>query len=167
MKFLIFFLITFTSKAHGYSPWPDAIFHGKSSYEVFWFDIYKANLWTEGQSTDQLFSGKVAIKLEYKRDFEGRDIASKSAEEMLLTGTSKIKLRSWQPILDDAFIDVKAGDSIMAYYDPLTDLKLVFNDTKIIKQINDKQFSQAFLQIWLSPQSSDQGVWQLLKGQKK
>ena len=57
---------------------------GQGKYTYWGFDVYNASLWA-GESTiasDQWASQRIALDLQYLRDFTGADIAKRSLDEM-------------------------------------------------------------------------------------
>ena len=126
---------------------------GKTRLKVFFWDIYDASLIApNGQfSKDKPF----ALELRYLRDFKGKEIASRSVDEMRRLGVKdEVKLAAWYQEMHDLFPDVKQGESITGVVDENKVSHFYYND-KLLGKVYDKEFSRWFFDIWLSENTSE------------
>lgn len=129
---------------------------GKGKYSFWGFDVYYASLW----STESVLhpndwqDRQLALELLYLRDFEGKDIAKRSIDEMdKQNPIQKDKADSWLSILQKTFPPVHKGDSLIGVYHPDLGAQFFFND-KPIGVISELELAKRFFAIWLSPQTS-------------
>lgn len=120
---------------------------GQGNYKWLFLNIYEAKLW--GEKTTDVYSKPLLLELKYLRDFKGKDIANQSAKELTSAGHSKSDVELWKERLLEIFPDVKEGDTIQASYYPDKGVTFYLNKTKELGKINDLNFSQKFLDIWL------------------
>lgn len=125
---------------------PKLVGQAKFNY-VFWhvYDVYlyaKDGLY----SPDKPF----ALKLVYKMDLDGSDIARRSKQEMEKIGfRDKAILEKWYQKMIDIFPDVSNGSELVGIY--TKDKKSIFYDkNKKIGEENDPDFGKWFFGIWLS-----------------
>lgn len=121
---------------------------GQASFNYMFWHVYDVYLYAE----DGLyFSDKpFALKLVYKRDLEGRDIALRSKQEMKKIGfKDKAVLERWHQKMIDIFPDVSNGSELVGIY--TKDKKSIFFDkNKKIGEESDPDFGKWFFAIWLS-----------------
>ncbi len=120
------------------------------------FKVYDATLWTDAVS----FSMKkpFALRLQYLMNFDGDDLAQRSIDEM--DGQEQLDKTTaavWQAQLEKLFPDVKKGDHITAIYLPAKGTRLYYNG-KFRGSISDPVFSERFIDIWMSPKTSEREV---------
>jgi hypothetical protein len=133
---------------------------GKGELSFMFWTAYDAELLApEGQfQPDKSF----ALKLAYKMDFTGQEIAERSVEEMKKQGAaSEIQLKKWGAEMLQVFPDVKEGDSITGIKTAEGNAVFLHND-KEIGAIIDPDFTKAFFDIWLSQKTSEPSLRQKL-----
>ncbi len=126
---------------------------GKTRLKVLFWDVYDASLIApNGQfSKDKPF----ALELKYLRDFKGKEIASRSVDEMRKLGVKdEVKLAAWYQEMQDLFPDVNEGESITGVVDDNQVSHFYYND-QLLGKIHDKEFSKWFFDIWLSEDTSE------------
>ncbi|GLR71142.1 chalcone isomerase family protein [Agaribacter marinus] len=137
---------------------------GKTRLEVLFWDIYDAEL--IAPSGDWSTEKPFALRLTYLRDFEGKDIASRSVDEMRELGMQdERKLAKWFQQMQRIFPDVKEGNSITGIYNESQHSVFYFDDEKV-GVVEDPEFSKWFFDIWLSEQSSEPKMRKQLLGIK-
>jgi hypothetical protein len=60
------------------------------------------------------------------------------------------RAQSWRSVLTPIIPDVKAGDRLVGYFDTEYGASF-YSDRKSLGQVQDPDFSSAFLAIWLDP----------------
>ena len=128
----------------GLTPW------GNGEYRRFGFLVYEAQLWANEHSPTQ---PPLALKLTYKRNIDGRDIADASVKEMRqLDLADDARLRVWGKQMEGIFPDVHPGDHILGVYLP-EGARFYYND-HFAGGIDDPAFARAFFAIWLDTKTS-------------
>jgi len=95
----------------------------------------------------------LALKLTYKRNISGRDIAEASVKEIRnLELVDEARLKSWGEQMSRIFPDVRPGDQITGLH--LPEAARFFHNERSIGDIGDPAFAQAFFAIWLDPRTS-------------
>lgn len=149
-------LIAFTPSAlaadyvRPYVPNMDVVGEGRLSY-LFW-DVYDATLRAPG---GELKEGQpFALSLSYLRDIDGEDIADRSAKEIRNIGfDDEVKIATWYEQMRAIFPDVSEGDTLTGIFTKNGKSVFYFNGQKVGK-IDDREFSKAFFDIWLSRETS-------------
>ena len=129
---------------------------GQGKYSYWGFDVYWASLWS-GESTlrpDQWQTQRLALELRYLRDFDGKDIAKRSIDEIhAQSPLTQDKAQAWLNTLEGLFPSVRKNHTLTGIYLPAASSPFLFND-KVIGSINDAELAQRFFAIWLSPKTS-------------
>ena len=123
---------------------------GSGEFRRFGFLVYEATLWAGG---DDPLRPPLALKLTYKRNISGRDIADASVKEIRNLGVAdEARLKGWGEQMVRLFPDVRPGDHIVGLQLPDT-ARFFFND-RSIGTIDDPAFARAFFAIWLDARTS-------------
>jgi hypothetical protein len=136
---------------------------GQGQVRFFGLLIYDIRLWTRdkfeaAQLKSQWNSQPVALELEYARNLSGADIAKRSLVEMRRQAEiTDVQAKNWLAEMEAAFPDVKSGDRISGIHAPAISTDFYVNG-RLQRRIADADFSRLFFGIWLSPQSSEQGL---------
>jgi hypothetical protein len=129
---------------------------GQGKYSYWGFDVYWASLWS-GECTlrpDQWQTQRLALELRYLRDFDGKDIAKRSIDEMhMQSPLSAETLSAWLKALEALFPNVRKGQSLTGIYVPNAGAQFLFNN-KPLGTLADAELAKRFFAIWLSPQTS-------------
>ncbi len=136
---------------------PDARRAGASRLTVWGFDVYDASLWvTPGFRAADWAQSAFALQLRYLRDFEGREIAQRSLDEMRRAAPpmTEAQSRQWLHAMASIFPNVRQGDRLLGLYEPGTGVRFFYNGAPI-GTVNDASFAQRFFAIWLGPQTSE------------
>ena len=84
---------------------------GSGEFRRFGFLVYEATLWAGG---DDPLRPPLALKLTYKRNISGQDIAEASVKEIRNLGLAdEALLRNWGEQMARVFPDVRPGDHIL------------------------------------------------------
>jgi len=129
---------------------------GQGKYTYWGFDVYNASLWASEAiiTSDQWANQRIALELQYLRDFNGSDIAKRSIDEMhAQNALPKSKAGIWLKTLEGIFPNVAKGQSLTGIYIPNAGAQFLFDNT-VIGEIKDAELSKRFFDIWLSPQTS-------------
>lgn len=135
---------------------------GQAELNVLWFDIYQAQLLSStGQYQGD--SQPLLLKLNYQRDISKEELLRVTRKE-IAKFASKEKADIWINNLDKIWLDIKEGDELSFWIDNAGVGHFFFKD-RWIGSIAEPEFSQAFIQIWLSDRSSYPKLAKQLKGE--
>jgi len=126
---------------------------GVHNLKVWGLKIYKIELLSETKSFS--YQNKLAIIINYQRDFAKNNLIKRSIEEISRANDIKDQslLKNYQTKLEEIFFDVKKGDRKTAFFDPKNGVKLYFNG-KLAGAIKDLIFAKRFIDIWLGDNSA-------------
>lgn len=126
---------------------------GEARLSMYFWDIYDASLVA---SNGQFKQGEpFAFSLTYLRDFDGKDIASYSVDEMRKLGmVDEMKLAKWYQTMLEIFPDVKEGETITGIVDQGKSSHFFVGD-QLLGLVHDEEFSVWFFSIWLSERTSE------------
>lgn len=123
---------------------------GSGEFRRFGFLVYEATLWAGGEDP---LRPPLALKLTYKRNISGRDIADASVKEIRNLGVAdEARLKGWGERMVGIFPDVRPGDQILGVQ--LPDAARFFHNDRSIGTIDDPDFARAFFAIWLDARTS-------------
>lgn len=134
---------------------PQAKEVGQGELRWFGLKIYSASLWSEQLPFDQ--DAPFALKLTYHRHITREKFADVSIDEirrLFEHRYSEEKLQQWRKLIVSALYDVNEGDQIIGIYQPQKGCRF-YDSNKLLADINDPEFAQAFFAIWLDPRSKD------------
>lgn len=143
--------------AHIQKELPNARLSGEGSFRWFGIKIYDAALWV-GEQGYQENSTRFILNLNYARDLYGERIAQASIDEIrqLNIGNSA-QQEAWLSSMKMLFPDVKEGSQISGLFIPEHGARF-YLDGKVLGEIADPEFAQAFFAIWLDPRTSAAGL---------
>ena len=123
---------------------------GTGEFRRFGFLVYEATLWAGGDDPQR---PPLALKLTYKRNIAGKDIAEASVKEIRNLGIGdESRLQAWGAQMTKIFPDVRPGDHILGLNLP-EGARFFYND-QMVGQVDDPAFARAFFAIWLDPKTS-------------
>lgn len=125
----------------------------KTDYSLLFWDVYNIELL--GESGKYSPDKNYALKLTYKMDLDGADIAERSAQEMRKQGdASEVQIAAWYLQMKDIFPNVHKGTVLLGVKDEANETKF-FHDGKEIAHVKDPEFTKAFFGIWLSNKTTE------------
>lgn len=134
---------------------PDAIAElelvGETRLSVMFWDVYDARLYTDTGEYEG--AGQRALRLDYLRDIEAADLVETTEEEWeKLDYEIDEQAQTWLADLDEMWPDVKEGDCL-TLVETEDGFARFYNADGELGVIESKQFTQQFLDIWLSAES--------------
>lgn len=134
-------------------PWASMNLVGKGKLSVLFWDIYNAELYT-ADGTYKQSQYPIALRLVYLRDFEKNDLITETQKQWKKLGfKDREKITTWVASLDKLWRNVKKHESITLYINE-TSQSFFYLDSEQLGQVEDPEFAQAFLDIWLSENTS-------------
>jgi hypothetical protein len=146
---------------------PQAKLLGSGDLRWFGLHIYSAKLWSEIAAFDS--KSGFALEITYQRSISKKRFVDISMDEMTRLHGDAIKpevLQRWRSHMEKAFTDVKSGDQLIGINVPLIGCRFYSRD-KLLAEIRDPQFSDAFFAIWFDPRSKDSDLRKQLTGDGK
>ena len=129
------------------------------SYErltIFFMKIYDAFLCKDDISDlnyDKLFTEKFALTIKYWRSFSSTQLSNSSLEEIQRNYVvSEERAKYIVATLAKIFPDVSRKDQISAVYKPIGVVEF-YKNSQPIGTINDPEFAEQFMNIWLHPKA--------------
>lgn len=121
---------------------------GSGEFRRFGFLIYEATLW----AGDHPPNPPLMLRLDYKRNITGADIAAASVKEMRRTVADEARLRDWSALMAGIFPNVKPGEHIVGHHYP--EGAVFMQGDRVLGRVSDPEFARAFFGIWLDPRTS-------------
>lgn len=135
---------------------------GTAELKILWFDIYQAELKTsDGDFND--INQPLALILNYQRRISAEELIQET-EKQLGRFASPSKIVQWIQVLELIWTDVRDGDQLAFYVDENTAGHFFYN-RGWIGEIDDPNFCQAFINIWLSESSRYPQLAKKLRGE--
>ena len=137
---------------------------GKADMDLLWFSVYSAKLLSvDGQYKTAQFPLK--LEIQYHRDIEAEDLIEATLEQWEHIGIDGNLIPRLQAHIEDVWPDVKEGDQLSFMMHEQSKGQFFFNGQPL-PMINEPGFSEAFLGIWLSENTSRPELRQQLIGAK-
>ena len=132
------------------APWQ---MQGSGALRFFGFKAYDANLWTTAPVSSAVnpFTAKslYALEIVYNTGIKAEEIINVSMVEMArLRRLSDAQLAAWTTEMQRSFPSVVKGDRLTGLHVPNVGTRFFFN-ARLISEINDPAFGDAFFAIWL------------------
>jgi Chalcone isomerase-like len=134
----------------GGAPWQ---VQGSGALRFFGFKAYDANLWTTGPApaSSNPFAAKslYALEIIYNTGIKAEEIVNVSLVEMArLRRLTDAQVKAWTAEMQRTFPSVVSGDRLTGLHVPNVGTRFFFN-ARLISEINESAFSDAFFAIWL------------------
>lgn len=153
-------------------PLPPAIaqaedFRAIGSGELRWLllHVYDATLWgLEKNSDPTAMTTPFALSLRYHIDITRQQFVQRTFEELeRVTGIALSQWEGRRGALESVFADVRAGDTITAYFTPPGRI-VFYHNGRPTGNIDDVAFAPQFFSIWLGKATSAPQLRQRLLG---
>lgn len=150
---------------------PDARLLGRGDMSVFGFSIYSAQFWSPRLIAGQTPGADVpfALELTYRRAVSREDLVEASIKEIRRLSPNPLSpalLTRWEWEMQQAFVDVRAGDRITGVYKPGEGARFYVGE-KLQHVVRDVAFANAFFAIWLDPRTRNPELRAQLLGTAK
>lgn len=125
--------------------------------------VYHARLWSANSRWSA--ENPYALGIQYKMNFSREELVKTTLEEMSrIGGRSMESVQKWEADLEEAFPDVKKGETIVAYRTPAGATRFYHNGV-FRYEIANKSFARDFFSIWLDADTQTKDLRKaLLKG---
>ncbi|WP_282166612.1 chalcone isomerase family protein [Shewanella japonica] len=138
---------------------------GQADMDLLWFSIYSAKLMSvDGEYQQDQFPLK--LEIEYHRDIDAEDLIEATVDQWQHIGIDSEEIVRLQQQIEQAWPDVKEGDRLSFMMHSQDRGQFYFNE-QALPIIQEPGFAAAFLDIWLSEQTSRPELRQQLIGANK
>ncbi|WP_117234377.1 chalcone isomerase family protein [Vibrio maerlii] len=145
---------------------------GEAQLSWFFFDIYQSRLTTPNgyyQLSDDVTPHPLALTIEYQRDISAEQLIEATQDQWTKLGVSKGEQGSWIATMKAIYPNIREGDKL-AY---VTDGQVgsfyhssKFFSNRLIGRVENENLNDAFLAIWLAPNSEYRDLRDQLVGVK-
>ena len=135
---------------------------GSSDMRWMVFKVYNITLLThDGEYQPEGYPQ--ALEIRYYRDIDKEDLVKSTGNQWIKLGIPSSKIKLWLPELLAMWPDISANDTLRIEVDVNGTNNFRFNG-ELIGAVDDEDFSRAFLDIWLSPETTQPAVRKRLIG---
>lgn len=137
---------------------------GEGTFRFFGFTLYDAKLY--GSCRAPVFEQPFALELKYQRSFTRAQLVQSSLDELERMNAlpDEATRTRWEHDMQQAFADVKAGDTFTGHYHPEEGARFYLNGEPTA-QIRDPLFARHFFGIWLDRETRAPGLRASLLGE--
>ncbi|MYM58225.1 hypothetical protein GTG28_03225 [Vibrio sp. OCN044] len=141
---------------HEWSQWSSV---GQAQLSMLFFDIYKSQLLSpDGRYIvgDDITPHPLALSITYQRDISQKQLVKATVEQWDKLGYESSTTSQWAQRLEAIFPDIEEGNNLTYVTDGYHGRFFYTrpNDkAELIGKIEEEAFNDAFLAIWLSPQT--------------
>lgn len=124
---------------------------GETRLSVLFWDVYDARLYSDTGAYQD--AGRRALRLDYLRDIEADELVETTKEEWeRLDYAINDEAQSWLDKLGEIWPDVSEGDCI-TLVETSNGYAEFYGNSGLLGEVENKEFTQKFLDIWLSENS--------------
>lgn len=139
---------------------------GSAKFSVLFWDIYNSTLYTKsGKYLHKSSPESLLFEIEYLKDITTNDLVERTVQQWKYLDISESEYSKFIPILKVIWPDISSGDKLAMLLQNNQSV-FYFNDMKV-GHIEEKEFSKLFLDIWLSPKTSQTKLRSQLLGETR
>lgn len=135
---------------------------GQGELSWFFIDIFEASLYSQSGLYDQK-SYPHALNIVYQKDISKQRLLRETEKEWKKLASNNKQHSVWLANLDLLWNDIKKGDQLLFMVEG-NGAGSFYHNKQLLGSINNKQFSDAFLSIWLSNNTSQPKLRRQLLG---
>ena len=134
---------------------------GQARFSILFFDIYHSRLFIKNERFNRN-SKPYIFEITYLKDITNKDLVERTIEQWQHLSIDKINYQQYIPQLLSLWPNITASDKLaLVVYD---EKSLFYYNNRLLGEISDSEFGDLFLDIWLSPQTSQTKLRQQLLG---
>jgi hypothetical protein len=139
---------------------------GSAVFSVLFWDIYKSTLYTKTGNYENIKPQEpLLFEIEYLKNITSEELIKRTIEQWDHLEKVEAQYLPFIPKLRGIWPDISSGDKLTLLNQNGRSV-FYFNDEKI-GMIEQREFGQLFLDIWLSPKTSQKTLRAKLIGDKK
>ncbi len=136
---------------------------GKAKFTVLFWDIYQSQLFYRADVVELGNNNQpLLFEIQYLKDITRDELIIRTIEQWQHLGVKEDNYQVYLPALKRLWPNIKAGDSLAILINQ-TGSSFYFNENKI-GTINEPEFGWLFVDIWLSPNTSQPKLRRQLLG---
>ncbi len=137
---------------------------GSAKFSVLFWDIYNSTLYTKlGSYSHKNSPDSLLFEIEYLKDIKTNDLVDRTVQQWKYLDIPESEYSKFIPTLNAIWPDIVSGDKLSMLV--LNNQSVFyFNDIKV-GSIEEKEFGELFLSIWLLPKTSQKKLRNQLLGE--
>ena len=125
---------------------------GEARFKYLFWKIYDSSLFTEDQTYSSI-NQALTLNIDYKRNIPKKRIVEATQGQWEKLNYEQNKIEKWSEKIDDIIPEISKNDQL-AFHKDDEGIGAFYYNNELIAKIEDKEFSEAFLSIWLSKNTS-------------
>lgn len=126
---------------------------GRAKFSILFWDIYNSTLYTKsGNYLHEESTQSLIFEIEYLKDITKNDLLERTVEQWKHLKIAESQYSKFIPRLKAIWPDISSGDKLAMLVKNKQSV-FFFNNLRLGK-IEQEEFSKLFLDIWLSPKTS-------------
>lgn len=143
---------------------------GKAKFSVLFWDIYNSTLYTKSgsyrhENANEKSPQSLIFEIEYLKDITTEDLLEQTVKQWKHLKIPELAYSKYIPTLKAIWPNITPGDKLTMLVQNKQSV-FYFNHVKV-GYIEEAQFSKLFLDIWLSPNTSETELRSQLLGETK
>lgn len=138
---------------------------GNGDMKWTFFKLYTATLYSlDGQYREGSYP--LALEIQYQRNIRASALVKATDEQWQQLGVGGEQRETWLALIRDIWPDVKKGDRLRIEVMSNGASRFLYNQA-VLADIDERSFGRGFLDIWLSPKTSQPRLRQQLTGMQE
>tara|TARA_B100000809_G_scaffold187606_1_gene185917 strand:+ start:44 stop:604 length:561 start_codon:yes stop_codon:yes gene_type:complete len=127
---------------------------GETTFSILFWDLYKSKLQTtSGKYPIESENDKLIYMINYLADISGKDLIERTVEQWQHLKINPEKYQAYIPVLEKIWPDIEEGDTLSLHVN--NNKSFFYFNNELVGEVEDQEFSQLFLDIWLSEKTSE------------
>ncbi|GLS91926.1 hypothetical protein GCM10007916_29960 [Psychromonas marina] len=136
---------------------------GQGEMSWLFIDLYQASLYSPTGDYKQAQYPQ-ALNIIYQKDIDKDHLISATEKEWQKLAFNNTQYNGWLNQLDNLWPDIKKGDQLLFMVED-DGSGYFYHNNKLLGGVDNQQFAEAFLSIWLSKNTSEPKLRQQLLGE--
>jgi len=138
---------------------------GEARLKVWLWKVYDSSLYSES-GYYQGIEPNLTLQIDYLRNIKSKQLLDRTQQEWQRMSFAADNIESWIMELSEVLPDIRRGETLSLQVEDDLSSSFYYN-SNYLGNINNPEFTQAFLSIWLSSNSSYPEVQAQLVGMNK
>jgi hypothetical protein len=127
---------------------------GETTFSFLFWDLYKSKLQTtSGKYPLEHDNDNLLYQINYLADISSADLLMRTVEQWQHLGIEVERYQVYLPVLEKIWPDIEDGDTLSLHVN--NNRSVFYFNNYFIGEIEQSEFSQLFLDIWLSENTSE------------
>ncbi|MEW6998078.1 chalcone isomerase family protein [Colwelliaceae bacterium BS250] len=127
---------------------------GETTFSILFWDLYNSKLLTtSGKYPIKIENEKLIYEINYLTDISSDDLIERTVEQWQYQGVTTENYQAYLPLLKRIWPDINEGDTLTLFVHQGSSI-FYFNQ-QYIGTIDETEFTQIFLDIWLAENTSE------------